>query len=287
MPIFLGNQSVGAAALGNLPVSEIVQITFDNDVAAFIAATGITGSAAIAVNTLVQSLKAEDLWNTFDCIYPMVGANANAHKYNLKNPQDTDAAYRLNFVGTWTHNSDGAKPNGVSGTYADTYYNLLTNLTTANGSLSYYSFTNNAAAFMAEIGAYDTGGPGGAQQDSFIRVFYVTGGSGRAYYSWGGGDPNVIISDSIGYYILNAQTSTTVDGWKDGIEIRNNGTTQNNGLPNRTAYLGAYNGIIADESNSDRGCSFATIGDTIASGKELTLSTIVNTFQSNLGRYAY
>lgn len=285
MPIFLGNQSVGAAALGNLPVSEIIQITFDNDVAAFIAATGITGSAVIAVNTLVQSLKDENLWNTFDCIYPMVGGNANAHKYNLKNPQDTDAAYRLEFNGGWTHNSDGAKPDGVSGTYADTYYNLLTNLTTANGSLSYYSFTDNAAADMAEIGALDNTGPAGTPTDSFIRVFSIP--SGRAYYAWGGGDPNLLISDSLGYYILSSQTSTTVDGWKNGNEIINNGTGLNRGLPNRNVYLGAYNGATTDIGNSTRGCSFATIGDTIPSGKELTLSTIVNTFQSNLSRYTF
>jgi hypothetical protein len=282
MPIFLGNQEIGLASLGSLPVSEARQVILDSDVSAFIAATGITGSAVLAVDALVASLKAENLWNTFDAIYPMVGANATAHKYNLKNPQDTDAAFRLNFVGGWTHNSNGAQGNGTNA-YADTYYNLLSNLTTSNGSLSYYSFTNNASATAAEIGAQDSSGPGGTPTDSFIRVFYLN----RFYASWGGGDPNVIISDSIGFYLLNAQTSTTVDGWKNGSEVLNNGSTLNRGLPNFNAYIGAYNLNGTPTDFSTRGCSFATIGDTIASGKEATFSTIVNNFQSQLGRYSY
>jgi hypothetical protein len=282
MPIYLGNQEIGLASLGSLPVSNIQQTLLNPATVAFVAATGITGSAVIAVNTLVDSLQNENLWNGLDAIYPMVGGNETSHKYNLKNPQDTDAAFRLLFSGSWIHNSDGAKPDGTNA-YADTYYNLSSNLTTSNGSLSYYSFTNNAAADDAEIGALDNSGPGGTSTDSLIRVFTTS----RFYASWGGGDPNVIISDSRGFYLLNAQTSTTVDGWKNGSEVLNNGATLNRGLPNLNAYIGAYNGFGTPLSHSTRGCSFATIGDTVASGKEATFSTIVNNFQIALGRYSY
>jgi hypothetical protein len=284
MPIYLGNQEIGLASLGSLPVSNIQQTLLNPATVAFVAATGITGSAVIAVNTLVSSLQDENLWNGLDAIYPMVGANAAAHKYNLKDPQDTDAAFRLNFVGGWTHNSDGAKPNGTTAV-ANTYYNLSSNLTTSNGSLSYYSFTNNAAADDVEIGALDNSGPGGTSTDSLIRVFATPGG--RFFASWGGGDPNAIISDSRGFYLLNAQTSTTVDGWKNGSELINNGSTLNRGLPNLNVYIGALNLNNTETFLSDRGCSFATIGDTVASGKEATFSTIVNNFQSQLGRYSY
>lgn len=257
---------------------------YDEDAQAFINATGITGSAADAVTTLVTSLKAEGLWTVFDAIYPMVGANATAHKYNLKNPQDTDAAYRLNFSGSWTHNSDGAKPDGGAGTYANTYFNPSLNLTTANGSFSYFSFTNSSADADVEIGAQDTGGPGGTTTDTLIATWFT---GNRTYFSWGGEVSTGLTTNSIGFYITNAQTSTTVDLWKNGTEIVNNATSPNRGMPNLNVYIGAGNYYGNPLYNSTRGCSFATIGDTIPSGKEATFSTIVNTFQSNLGRYTY
>lgn len=281
MPIFLGNQKIGLASLGNIPVSNIQQVLLDSDVQAFVTATGITGSAVLAVDTLVASLKAENLWNTFDAIYPMVGANETAHKYNLKNPQDTDAAFRLNFVGGWTHNSSGAQGNG-STTYADTYYNLSTMATNSDSSLSYYSFTDNASADMTEIGVQTVPNPGG--NACLMQIKWV---NGISYFSWTGDNPFVGGQTTQGFFIQNVQTSTTVDAWKNGTKIINAGSCTNTTLPNINLYLGALNYQGSLQRSSNRGCSFATMGNTIASGKEATFSTIVNTFQSNLGRYSY
>lgn len=281
MPIFLGNQRVGLASLGSTPVTNIVQSQID-EVERFVAVTGITGSAVTAVDTLVTSLKAENLWDTFDAIYPMVGANANAHKYNLKNPQDTDAAFRLNFVGGWTHNSSGARGNGTNA-YADTFYNLTTMATNSNSSISYFSFTSSSFADMSEIGAQDIASP---SNEVFIQVAY---NNEITYYSWTGDDPKIFLSgqNSQGFFIQNVQTATTVDGWKNGTRVITNGASFNRTLPNINLYLGAANFFGSAGRFSNRGCSFATLGNTIPSGKEATFSTIVNTFQSNLGRYTY
>ena len=278
MSIFLGNQRIGLASLGSIPVSSIfIKSYVDGDAEAFINATGITGSAALAVNTLVVSLKSENLWNSFDAIYPMVGANENSHKYNLKNPQNTDAAFRLNFQGGWTHNSDGAKPNGTNA-YANTFYALSTNLSTTNGCMSYYSFTNSAAAAMAEIGSY-----GAANSDCFIQIRYS---GDRFYPNWGNGD-SVSNLNSQGYYIVNeSTTAAAVNGYKNGTLVV--GGSASSAISTGSAYLGAANDTRGlDFRYSDRGCSFATLGDSIAAASIPTLSTIVNTFQSNLGRYSY
>lgn len=276
MAIYLGSIPINESRLGSIIVTDFQQ-AFDSDAQAFINATGISGNNAIAINNLVVSLKSNDLWNGFDAIYPMVGGTSTTCKFNLKNAQDTNAAYRLNFVGGWTFDSTGALPNG-STAYADTFYNLQTNLTTSNGSLSYYSITNNTTS------AGDIGANSGGNRDSFIRCY---GPGGRAYFPWGGGDPNVGGFSTQGFFITNAITSTTVDGWRNGTRIVTNGTTANNGLPNFNVYIGAINfdGTAGDFTN--RGCSFATIGDSIASGKETTFSTIVNNFQIGLGRYSY
>ena len=70
-------------------------------------------------------------------IYPFVGGSAASHKFNLKDPRDLDAAFRLAFNGGWTHASTGAKPNGSNG-WANTYFNPSLNLTTSNGHHSAY-----------------------------------------------------------------------------------------------------------------------------------------------------
>jgi hypothetical protein len=61
----------------------------------FIAAAGITDSTQIsAINTFVSSMVAAKLWHKIPVIYPYVGGTPVAHKLNLRNPLDTDAAYR-------------------------------------------------------------------------------------------------------------------------------------------------------------------------------------------------
>jgi hypothetical protein len=65
-------------------------------------------------------------------------------KFNLVNPQDTDAAFRLAFSGGWTYSTNGAQPNGTNG-YADTKLVPSTAIASANSnSIGYYSGSNLA-----------------------------------------------------------------------------------------------------------------------------------------------
>ena len=99
----------------------------DSDAQAFITAAGITDpTQQSAINTLVVGLKTDGLWTSMIAIYPFVGGTASSHKYNLKDPRDLNAAYRLTFYGGWVHNSSGIVGN-FTNTYTDTYivnYNL-------------------------------------------------------------------------------------------------------------------------------------------------------------------
>jgi hypothetical protein len=100
----------------------------DPDAQAFLTATGITDpTIESAINNLVLDLKSYGLWTKIDALYPIVGGTATTHKYNLKDPQDTDAAFRLTFSGTVTHSSNGMVGNGTSG-YANTHMNSSTEM---------------------------------------------------------------------------------------------------------------------------------------------------------------
>jgi hypothetical protein len=287
MPIFLGNKQIDLASLGSLPVSNIQQNVLDLDTVAFAAATGITGSAVIAVNNLVVSLKNENIWNNLYAIYPMVGGNATAHKYNLKNPQDTNGAYRLNFQGGWTHNSDGAKPDGIAGTYADTFAVPSTLFIASNasgipssGSLSYFSFTNSTAAGTP----FEIGATGAARSGECSIIMRDAGGN--QFHVFAGTDTGIGAASSDGFsvYSIGQLGDNTKVDFKNGVQIQS-GNVGGTTLTNRTLFLGACNDGTTSLGNSDRGCSFATIGLFISN--MTTFSTIVNNFQIALGRYSY
>jgi hypothetical protein len=246
---------------------------FDADAIAFLSAAGISDvTISNAINNLVVSLKSNNIWNGLLAIYPMVGGTSTSCKFNLKNPADTDAAFRLSFNGTWTFNSSGAKPNGAAGTYANTFLNPTTSLSSTNGAISYYSFTNTAGASQVEIGTTSSPAPTGE-----INLAANFGGLFYAFWSnLGGGVAN---TDSRGFYINNRAANT--EGWRNGTRVINTGN--GTGTSNFPFFLGAENNAGATNyRNSDRGCSFASIGNTLAS--PATFTTIVNTFQTSLGR---
>jgi hypothetical protein len=137
----------------------------DPATSAFITATGITDATIInAVNRLVLNYKGQgnlnssvDFWTSTPAIYPMVGGTVTTHKFNLKDPRDLDAAFRLAFSGGWTHDSNGAKPNGTNA-YAQTFLVPSTSLNVNNHSVSYYSGTNlsELSADPVNLGAFNS-----------------------------------------------------------------------------------------------------------------------------------
>jgi hypothetical protein len=114
----------------------------DADVLAFMTAAGINNTTILnALCVLVTSLKSNGVWAKCNAIYPFVGGTATTHKFNLKNPADTNAAFRLSFSGGWTHSSNGALPNGVNA-FADTFINLNTMNSINDISYGYYARNN-------------------------------------------------------------------------------------------------------------------------------------------------
>lgn len=108
------NQALGRAVPGDVDVVDFVAAVEGDG-------TDLTAAEIKAVDDLVAGYKSNGTWAKYDAIYPFVGGTASAHKYNLKDPRDLDAAYRLQYVATVTHDDKGATGNGTSG-YSDTHY---------------------------------------------------------------------------------------------------------------------------------------------------------------------
>jgi hypothetical protein len=251
--------------------------TFNPDAAAYLSAVidaggiGITPTISAATNTLFTSLVSSGLYNKMVAFYPMLGENALGCKFNAKNPLDTDAAYRLIFNGGWTFNSSGATSNGTNG-FANTFV-FVSGLTLNNQHASVYmNLTNVGASYFGAIDG-----------TSYFTVENAT----NEYYgiSYGGQITTNPISPQ-GLYLISTTANTSQNLYKNGsIRFASGGRAVSN--VNRTMYLGAVNRNGAANQYTNQQYSFSTVGSGLSDAEVSTLSTIINAFQTALGRNVY
>jgi hypothetical protein len=248
----------------------------DSDATSFITAASITDSTQItAIQNLVFDLKENNIWNKMQAIYPIVGGTENSHKYNLRDPRDADAAFRLSFTTGWTHSASGATPNGTSA-YADTFYIPSTSATRNSHHLSYYSRTN-VAELKVEMGSAQL-----FNARSFIQISYS-----NVTYMQCNGPSNTFINfnetNSQGFYVVNRTAASLMNGWKNGVKSAT--TTEASQPPNdRKYFLGAYNNNNTPSDFSTKQCAFASIGSGLTDSEVATYYTIVEAYQTTLGR---
>lgn len=251
---------------------------FDADAQAFITAAGLTNpTQQNAINTLVLSLKANNIWTKMKAIYPFVGGTATTHKFNLKNPLDTNAAFRLVFTGGWTHSANGATPNGVNA-YADTFLVPNTILTQNSTHVSYYSRINSNLTEI-EIGAAN--GPNAADNKLVLEirtanVTYYNINSTTTYISHAD-------TDSRAFYIANRTAPNVVNGWRNSSKLAT-GSVASTTPSTANVYLGAFNRIGSVVFYSTKQCAFSSIGDGLTDTDAGNLYTAVQAFNTTLGR---
>lgn len=252
----------------------------DADAQAFITAAGITDATQqSAINTLVTDLKTYGIWTKMKAIWPMVGGTSSTHKWNLKDPRDLDAAFRLVFSGGGTHSSTGYQPNGVN-SYADTKFIPSTNLTLNNTHISFYSRSNTdtGADDFASIILGDTANmrfiirnAGSYFADMYTSAQRITG----------------TISDSRGFFVLRRTSSTMLKYDRNAVNLGTNTNTNTGTLPTWQPFIGAaYR--LSNSPNvtnySNRECAFASIGDGLNDTEAANLYTAVQAYQTTLSR---
>lgn len=250
-----------------------VAISNDVDAQAFIDAAGITATTQqSAINTLVVDLKNNSLWTKFKAIYPFVGGTATTHMYNLRNPANTNAAFRLSFSGGWTHSANGAQPNGTNG-FANTFYNLQIESTVNNAAFGAYLRTNSTTGLQVY----------GSFQLPLIRVFNNLS-NGNIQIA----DNDVISytpNPSTGFFFSRRESNVLNQSYRNGVSL---GTTNSltNSLPNNNFYFGATNNNGTTAYFTTHQIAFGVLGGngTITNSEASTLYSIIQTFQTTLGR---
>ena len=254
-------------------------VVIDSDATAFITAASITDATQkSAINTLVTDLKGYGIWSKMKAMYPMVGGSASSHKFNLKDPRDLDAAYRLVFSGGWTHSANGALPNGTTA-YADTKLTPQSNLTQNNCHLSFYSRSNTAGANRASMGS--TNPSFTTSHQMFLRFtddnFYGIIDSNTAF-------AQNLNTNTTGYYVVSRTSNNSIKAYKNSSLIATNTTTIIAIANSYSIFIGARSDAFTPQNFDDKQTSFASIGDGLTDTEASNFYTAVQKYQTTLGR---
>jgi hypothetical protein len=271
----------------NIPI--VTTPCTDVNSAAFLLAAGITDPViSNAICNLVVGLKADGIWNKMKAVYPFVGGTATTHKFNLKNPLDTNAAFRLSFVGGWTHSSTGAKPNGVNA-HANTFITPSIDLLTNYASISYYSRTSDneiATNGGTVIGVRSDNNA--TVNNSLILGIKLQGTNYSTFNFTATGTTSnqqarYTDANGTGMYI-GRLNGTRGDIYRNGNIQTFENFSYSRSTPNRVVYIGAINNKATAAEYSLKESAFAHIGDSLTDTEISNLNARVQAFQIALGR---
>ena len=257
-----------------------VPIVSDTDAQSFLNAANITSfQQASAVNKLVIDLKAAGVWSKMKAIYPFIGGSATSHKFNLKDPRDLDAAYRLVFNGGWTHTGTGALPNGTTG-YADTKLSPISALTISN----HFSFYNNGTISNTQT-TIDIGSGNGDPNAGELYLWTYREDGTMKYDNGSSVTNRVSASTTSKGFSLGTRTSNTSQKiYKNGNLLATNTNVNVNSLPYPNIYIGGGNINGTSQYPSNKQSSFVSMGDGLTDAEATSLYTAVQTYQTALGR---
>jgi hypothetical protein len=272
------------------PYLVLPSVSYDPDAQAFFnaqAAAGVTLTTTQkdAVNQWVVDAKAAGIWTKMKAIYPFVGGTATSHKFNLKNPADTNAAFRLSFVGGWTHSASGALPNGTNA-YADTFLIPSTALSTMSQHISYYSRTNNTSAAILDNGCQDDVFPS-IGRNIYAQYYNSLTLSRVQIQSLDANSVPFAETNSLGFILGSRTSATSFKAYRNNLLKGTNTTNSTSGLCGNSVYIGGFNyrnNFGTTIYYGIRQCAFASIGDGLSDAEALTLYNAVQTFQTTLNR---
>jgi len=243
----------------------------DPDAQAFITAASITDpTQQSAINQLVVDLKGYSIWSKMKALYPFVGGTAAQHKWNLKDPRDLDAAFRILWNGGVNHSANGITGNQMNA-YGDTRLNNQSVLNNNNKHISIYQRNILPTISNASMGITNT--------DRFYLNYlgsnFSTLGMNQSAFTTQAPQQGMftmskIASGSFKYYQNNLTPVT-----KTGADINSN-------LSYVLLASNSGPGNIADLSIAN--LAFASIGDGLTDTEAANFHTAVQAFQTTLGR---
>lgn len=238
----------------------------------------LTSDQTNILDELVKRLKSTGIWGKSKAIYPMIGGVAASHKFNLKDPQDTNGAFRLVFTGSPTHSSTGVAWNGTT-QYADTFLSPSVSLGQNDSHLSYYSRTDSAGSEV-EMGVYDAASVSGAYiSPNYTNESYhaINAVEYFAYTALGVASKGLFSGSRI------SSTQELHKRYNEAVRT-DTVTSSASAFLSGSIFLGSFRVGAVPSAFSAKQCAFASIGLGLTSAQLDSLYTIIQNYQTKLGR---
>ena len=254
-------------------------VSYDADAQAYFTAnTAITSAAdKNAINTFYLGLKSDGIYTKIKAMYLPIWGSAASCKWNLVNPLDTNAAFRLTFSTGWTFSSGGMTPTNA---YANSFLIPNSHLTNNSTHLSIYSRTNtDIASASFDIGTTNNVS---AFLDLSLRLF------NNLYADAYNNTTNRILttnSVSLGFYLNNRTSSTVFKVFKNNAQIGTTNTSASSGFTSLTSsiFIGAINKAGTPDYYTNRQYAFASIGDGLTDTEASNFYNRIQTLMTYFG----
>jgi hypothetical protein len=261
-------------------------IVLDPSTIAFITAAGITDPTQInAINRLVLNYKGQgnlnnsvDLWTGSNAIYPIVGGSATSHMYNLKDPRNLDAAFRLAFSGGWTHDSNGMTSNGTNA-FANTFLKPSDISLNSIRGVSYNRTNNTLSGYRNLFGSTNAAFTSSLSIDSGANL------STKRYWANAFNNEDNTVATILGLNAVIRTASNVVGGFRNTTKTMTS-TRSSVSANSLNIYIAAnnLNNVVQANTYLDSNFAFVDFGSGISDTNYLLLNSIILQFQTDLGR---
>lgn len=269
--------NVVSATTANAPVAPFTDV----DANAYISAATLTGIEQQSAYQLITDLKTAGLWTKIQAIYPFKGTTAAQHKFNAKNPLDTDAAFRLVFGGTGTYSNLGFQCNGTNA-YANTKLIPSANQNVNSNGLTLVCGTNNATANpdITDMAVY--------QSETQISLLTLKGRNTDFYKETllnnrASSVKSVGVNDAKGILTGVRQSVNVTKLFKGGF-LLGSSSSAGGSLCTIPIYIGGINVSNSPSAFSNQRIQIAIIHEGLSDAEVATLHAIIDTSEAIAGR---
>jgi hypothetical protein len=258
---------------------------FDDDAALYLAevlnagGTGITPTISAATDTLFSSLKSNGLYDKMSFFYPLLGGVSAST--GLMGKRVSGTTYDIQWYGGWNFAYSGATGNAVN-TYAE--FNISGGTLPATN--SHISLYGNEAATTTPT--YDLSINFNNQVGRVQSLIFNFGNLGSGYYEYNGYEAVASASQTDFVIFTRNLAGTQTIRVRNGITLTNKTEDCNDISNDRQWALGCEGGNDGSRFNfgNNRYC-WVGFGTKLTPAECLTYQTIVNTFQTSIGRNTY
>jgi hypothetical protein len=280
MPLTALGGTSGTVVIGDTTTTVFPQTLHPNVMAYVAAQAGIgyamTRTEIDAVNNLVWGLVGMGLWDKLNLIYPFIGSSLNAQKWNLKDV----ANYNITFTGTGftTSTANGLQKTIVDAvSYGSIAYNVSTLLSNTSYHISCYVGTSQAT-LATPFGAFAN------VVGQVFRTYTQTTFFGVQFGGATSTNLNMTTTGTTGYVIGTRTAINAAAMYVAGRPIVRDTTTGSaTTLPNAANINVGVNTVGATYA-STQAIRMATVGSSLTDADAKNLYTLVQSFQTTLGR---